>query len=109
MGYSNYSEEHLRPWCPPVDVHKAEHEYMIQADIPGLSIEEILVKAKGNTLSISGERPFDPGGAEVEEHLRLERLHGRFVCEVHLPGNLKGDNLKVGYHEGVLTVTVPTE
>lgn len=82
---------------------------MVQADLPGLSIEEILVTAKGNTLAISGDRPFDAGGRNVEEHLRLERLHGRFICEVHLPGKLIRDDIQVGYRQGVLSVTVPIE
>lgn len=82
---------------------------MIQADLPGLSIEEILVTAKGNTLCISGDRPFDPGGENVEEHLRLERLHGKFVCEVHLPGKLAQGEMHVGYEGGVLSVSIPTE
>lgn len=87
---------------------RTDHHYAVQADLPGMSIEDISVNLKGNTLAISGERHFDCG-CNVEEHVRLERLHGKFICEVHLPGKLLKDQIKVGYRQGVLSVTVPLE
>ena len=105
MSYST-DEEATRPWCPPVDVYRAEGHYVVKADLPGLNQSDIQVKAKGNTLAISGCRSFEPG-EEAEEHLRLERLHGRFICELHLPGINSESDLMVGYREGVLQIDVP--
>jgi HSP20 family protein len=95
-----------RPWCPPVDIYKTDAQYVVKADLPGLSKESISVITRENTVSISGDRAFDPG-EESNEHLRLERLHGPFICEVNLPGKLDRDSIKIGYDEGVLVVQVP--
>ena len=105
MNYSR-NDDSIRPWCPPVDVCREDHHYTVLADLPGMSKEQIRVIASDNTLSISGERPFQCS-EEACEHLRLERLHGKFVCEVHLPGSIRCDRLKTSYDDGVLSVTVP--
>lgn len=97
--------EDNKPWCPPVDVYRKNREYVILADLPGLDPDQIRVRTSGATLSIAGDRAFEPE-SNVEEHLRLERLHGQFVCEVHLPGILKGLSPRVDYREGVLEIRV---
>lgn len=100
--------DEYRPWCPPVDVHRSDHHYTVLVDLPGMHDRHITVIAGENTLKISGERPFTPD-EKASEHLRLERLHGRFVCEVHLPGNIRAKNLETSYGDGVLSVTVPLD
>lgn len=105
MSYQD-SRDLPRPWCPPVDIYKTGEQYVVKADLPGLSREAISVIARENTLSLSGDRSFDPG-EESNEHVRLERLHGPFICEVHLPGKLNRDAMKIDYHDGVLMVSIP--
>ena len=104
--YSDPRDDAARPWCPPVDVYRTETNYVVKADLPGLTCQSIAVKAKGNTLAISGCREFEPG-EQAEEHLRLERLHGDFICEIHLPGIKDDPAMSVEYKEGVLEVEVP--
>src|SRR5690349_16348070 len=106
MPHSDPRDDVSRPWCPPVDIYRAGDHYIVKADLPGLDEEQISVRAKGNTLAISGDRGFAPGEG-AEEHLRLELLHGPFVCEVHLPGIADGNELKCGYHAGVLEIKIP--
>ncbi len=68
--------------------------------------DAIKVKTNDTTLAISGTREFK-AGEEAEEHLRLERLHGKFICEVNLPGIASNANLAINYSEGVLEIEVP--
>lgn len=106
MSYNNPHDDASRPWCPPVDVYRAGDHYLVKADLPGLESDAITVTVKGNTLAISGCRAFEPGEA-AEEHLRLERLHGNFICELHLPGIEDKPHMEVGYKDGVLQVEIP--
>jgi len=106
MSYLSSEDDHDRPWCPPVDVYRSENHYVVKADLPGLDIESINVKATGNTLAISGNRDFQ-AGEETREHLRLERIHGKFVCELHLPKMAADQALNVDYQQGVLQIEVP--
>lgn len=95
-----------RHWCPPVDVRRMDQEYIVLADLPGLNLSSIDVKTTGTTLSIAGERAFD-AGVGVQEYERLERLHGRFACEVNLPDALEAPRPMLRYESGVLEVRIP--
>lgn len=79
---------------------------MVRADLPGMDLGQISVAAKGNTLAISGCRSFQ-ADEKAKEHMRLERLHGNFICELHLPGIVSNPKIEVAYKAGVLEIEVP--
>jgi len=46
----------LTEWMPPVDIAEDDKEYIIKAELPGVSKEDVKVTVEGGVLSISGER-----------------------------------------------------
>jgi HSP20 family protein len=96
-------------WLPPVDTYETEHEFVIEADLPGLHQENIDVHFEQGTLTLTGRRgPTLP--AQENGKLRVyssERLSGAFSRSIRLPEYVDGEKIEATYTNGVLTVRVP--
>ena len=93
-------------WTPAVDVIETEHEIILKADLPGVVQSEIEVKFEIGTLTIKGERKFQPE-ANPAGFRRIERGYGTFARHYTLPDTLDVQNVKAEYKNGELTVTLP--
>ena len=77
----------------------------IEAEMPGLSMEDIEVLVTGNEVTISGERKIaEPEGALFH---RRERASGRFSRVLTLPWDIDAEKVQATLRDGVLTVTLP--
>src|SRR5215216_4584500 len=98
--------EQGRRWVPPVDLVEAEDHFVLKADLPGLSEEDVSVEVQDGTLSISGER-----SAEHESHergwYRIERSFGSFNRSLTLPDGVDPDAISAKFDRGVLEVRIP--
>ncbi|HEX2070645.1 MAG TPA: Hsp20/alpha crystallin family protein, partial [Thermoleophilaceae bacterium] len=74
----------VQRWMPPMDLMEADDHYVLRADLPGLSEEDVAIEVQDGTLTISGER-----SAEREREqggwFRVERSFGRFSRSMTLP------------------------
>jgi len=93
-------------WKPCMDVSETDAAYLIEADAPGLTIQDINVRLEGSTLIIAGERksvaPLQAAG-----YTHTERTFGKFQRTFSLPKAVNMDEIQAAYSNGVLTVTVP--
>ena len=95
------------PMRIPMDAVRTGDRVEIHFELPGVDPDAISVDVEGNTLSVSAERSETSERREGEEVLVRERRHGRFVRQITLGDDLDTDALEAGYHDGVLTLTVP--
>jgi HSP20 family protein len=93
-------------WIPAMDLTESEHEYVLRADLPGLSSEDVDIEVKDNVLTISGERnsEHDDRG---EGFYRMERHFGRFSRSLDLPSGIDADSVAASFANGVLEVRIP--
>jgi HSP20 family protein len=95
-----------RRWFPAVDLVEDGDHYVLRADLPGLSEDEVKVEVEDHVLTISGERK-----SEREEHkdgyYRLERASGTFSRSLRLPEGVDADSIEARFEKGVLEVRVP--
>jgi len=68
--------------------------------------EDVNLKVKDGTLTVSGERKLEEPANGVEYH-RVERLSGKFTRSFFLPQTVKQDAIKATYRDGILEVYVP--
>ncbi len=89
-----------------VDIYEKDNAIFINADLPGISKENISVDIKGKVLTIGGERKSDE---EIkEEHCyRREISHGSFQRVFTLPFEVGEDMVKATYINGVLKLEIP--
>jgi HSP20 family protein len=91
-------------WVPPVDVHETAGEYVITAELAGLTRDDIEIRLHDGHLEISGERRERD---VPEQYHRVERGHGRFSRTFELPLPVDGDHIAADLRDGVLTVICP--
>jgi HSP20 family protein len=90
-----------------VDVKETDKTYIVQADVPGVSKEEIHVSLDGNVVTLRAEiKQEDSQGAD-EKVLRSERYFGAVSRSFQLPMDIDQTQAKAKYDNGVLTLTLP--
>ncbi len=92
-------------WAPPIDVSETADRYVITAELPGISQEDIQIHINDGRLTLSGERRERVG--PCEQYHRVERGHGGFSRTFQLPVPVDADAVTADLHDGVLTVTCP--
>jgi HSP20 family protein len=98
-----------RVWVPAMDVAERGDAYVIQAELPGVSPEQVELSFEQNVLSIRGTKPasFDVGNEGELRVFAAERVHGTFERAVRLPEFVDADRIAARFDKGVLLVTVP--
>jgi HSP20 family protein len=91
---------------PAVDVYEEKDDVVIKAEIPGLSKEDISVQVTDSTLTIKGEKKRQEEVKE-DDYYRCERSFGSFTRAVALPCDVKADQVKASFKNGVLEVRMP--
>jgi HSP20 family protein len=95
-----------RRWLPATDLIESETHYVLRADLPGVSEDDISIELDHDVLTISGERK-----AETREqtggYVRVERVSGSFRRSVRLPEGVDAEAITAGFDNGVLEVSVP--
>lgn len=91
---------------PKVDVSSHEDKILIEAEIPGLSKEDVAVELDKNVLSISGSSQKKEENKEVQ-YIRKELKRSAFKRSFTLGANLDSSGIVADFKDGVLKVTVP--
>ena len=96
----------LRRWIPPMDLVETEDDFILRADLPGLSEKDVNIELEDNVLTLSGERK-----AEHEErkegYNRVERASGSFSRSLTLPEGVDPDAVSASFDRGVLEIRIP--
>ena len=93
-------------WTPAVDLFEDEGTYVLKAELPGMSKEDIELQLENRTLTLRGERKMEKEVKEEAYH-QLERSYGRFVRTFTLPTAVEERKITANFKEGVLEVIVP--
>ena len=94
-----------RTWVPTVDVWETDKEVVYAFDVPGIPEDKISIELEDNALTVSGERERTKEVSD-ERFYRFERRFGSFSRTIGLPQNVKEDQVKAEYRDGVLEVRV---
>lgn len=91
---------------PSLDVYEEKDSVVVKAELPGMKKEEVEVNLAGETLTIKGEKKEDKEVKE-DDYYRRERSYGSFLRSVGLPCEVKSDEIKASFKDGVLEVRMP--
>jgi HSP20 family protein len=95
-----------RRWTPAMDLLETDEQFVLRADLPGLSEDDVSIELEDNILTVSGERK-----AEHEEKregfYRMERSYGAFSRSLTLPKGVDPEAVTAAFDRGVLEVRVP--
>ena len=90
-----------------IDVREQEKQYVVHAEIPGVSKENIHVNVDGAVVSITAERRQEKDVKEGERVLRTERYFGKVSRSFQLGQEVDESQASAKYTDGVLELTLP--
>jgi len=93
-------------WSPSVDISENNNVITINAEIPGMSKEDIELNIQDNTMTLKGEKKQEKEEKDADYH-RVERSYGAFVRSFALPTAVQADKVKASYKNGVLRIILP--
>ncbi len=89
------------------DIRETDSAYILEADLPGFSKEDIHVDISRDALTISAERHSQYEDQEKKSsYIRCERSYGSYERSFSLEG-VDTDAIKAAFTNGVLTLTLP--
>lgn len=91
---------------PVLDVFEEKDDVIVQAELPGLTKEEIQVSVTDSTLTLRGEKKRKADVKE-EDYYYHERAYGAFARTIELPAEVKADQVKALFKDGVLEIRLP--
>ena len=95
-----------RRWTPAMDLLETEDEFVLRADLPGMSESDVHIELEDNVLTVSGERRVEHE-EKREGFYRMERAYGSFSRSLTLPKGIDPEAVTAAFDRGVLEVRVP--
>jgi len=97
-----------REWAylPALDLEETKDEFVVRADLPGVSPADVKIHLLGDVLTIRGERKQQQDKQDRNVH-RVERRYGTFERSITLGVPVNGDQVKASVRDGVLEIRVP--
>ncbi|WP_372789812.1 Hsp20/alpha crystallin family protein [Paraconexibacter sp.] len=95
-----------RRWVPAMDLVENGDHYLLTADLPGLSSDDVAIEVEDHVLTVSGERTHATENREGR-YLRVERASGSFRRSLTLPEGIDADGIGAAFDNGVLQITIP--
>jgi HSP20 family protein len=96
----------MRRWMPAMDLVETDDNFVLRADLPGLSEEDLKIEFEDGTLTVSGERKAEHE-SENEGYYRVERAFGSFSRSLTLPQGVDPEAVTARFDRGVLEIRIP--
>lgn len=93
-------------WWPAVECKQTNGDYLVRAELPGLTEKDVKVEVSGDMITIEGEKKKEEK-TEKEGYFRTERHYGKFFRQMALPEGAHPENVTAKITNGVLEVKVP--
>jgi HSP20 family protein len=95
-----------RRWIPAMDLVETDDHFVLKADLPGLTDEDVKIDVEGDVLTISGERKSEQEDKR-DGYVRVERSYGAFRRSLTLPEGVDPEAVTASFDRGVLEVRIP--
>ena len=96
----------LRRWMPAMDLVETDDHFVLRADLPGMSENDVNIEVEDRVLTVSGERKAEHETAKEGYH-RVERAFGSFSRALTLPEGVDPESVEASFDRGVLEVRIP--
>ena len=95
-------------WSPAIDVYETAESYVITAEVPGLTREQIDLAVEEWRLTIRGQRVHRRAASgDILHFHQVERGYGAFARTFEFAEKIDGDRVAADLTNGVLYITVP--
>jgi HSP20 family protein len=91
---------------PRVDVKDEEKQYVVEAELPGLTEKDLDVKVENNLLTISSKKSEEKE-EKKDGYIIKERRASSFCRSFTLPDHTDREKIEAHFKNGLLTLTIP--
>lgn len=95
----------ITSFTPTVDIYENDENIVINAELPGLTKEEVSIDLDGRVLTISGERKLSEE-TDKKTFYKKERYYGSFKRSFTLPEFIDQEKINAEFLNGVLEITI---
>ncbi len=91
------------------DVKETDNSYEVDIDLPGFKKDEIEAKLENGYLTISAAKGLDKEEKDEKDgkYIRKERYSGAMSRSFYVGDELKQEDIKAKYEDGILKLSVP--
>ena len=95
-------------WTPAIDIYETPERYVVTAEVPGMTREQVTLELEESRLTLRGQRP-DSGadGGEVVHYHQVERGYGQFQRTFEFADKVNVAAVTADLASGVLTILLP--
>jgi HSP20 family protein len=98
---------HPDSWAPAIDVYETAAAYVVTAEVPGVTREQIDLALEDSRLTLRGQRMDRRTSSAVVHFHQVERSHGSFARSFEFGQKIDIERVTADLADGVLTVTLP--
>ena len=92
------------------DIQEKDNNYVIEMDLPGYDKEDIKAQLKDGYLTISAEKNTSKDEKDEKgNYIRRERYSGKCSRSFYVGENVKEEDIKASFKNGILELTFPKE
>ena len=95
----------LTSFAPSVNIQETKEGYQIDAELPGVSREDVEVSMKDDCLVISGEKK-SMNEERKDQYHRIERTYGNFYRAIAMPTDIDREKINAELKDGVLRIDI---
>ncbi|WP_161626679.1 Hsp20/alpha crystallin family protein [Desulfatiglans anilini] len=93
-------------WTPSVDLSEKEGKYLLKAELPGMTKDDISVTYEDGVVTITGKKESKKEEEGADYYVRESR-YGSFTRSFRLPTGIDESKVDAQFKDGVLTVAMP--
>jgi HSP20 family protein len=93
-------------WRPVANISETEKEYLIKAELPEVSRDDVEVTVHDGVITIKGERRMENTDENETQH-RVESFYGSFSRSFSLPADVDETAIQAKSKDGMLKVHLP--
>jgi len=103
---TTYEAPRRNQFRPRANIVETDNCFFLCVELPGVRKEDVCVEFNRGRIIITGERHYEPHD-QNERYLLWESSIGTFRRSLTIGENVKAENIKAEFCEGMLKLTVP--
>lgn len=89
------------------DIQETEKNYLLEIDLPGYNKEDIKIDVTDGYLTVNAKTSREEEAEEGKNYVRRERFSGECTRSFYVGEDVKTDEIKASFKNGILTLDIP--
>lgn len=109
MPQRTYTKSYSANGLMKTDIKESEEGFTVEMDLPGFCREDISAELKDGYLTVTAtaKKAEENTSGKKEKYVQKERFHATCNRSFYVGDNMKQEDIKAKFENGVLTLQVP--